>query len=67
MVLSSFIVSKEGYVNKIQILKGPSSDLKQEVQRVLNLMAENKTWTPGAKDGDNVNVSLTLPIKFKLD
>ncbi|MGB5930293.1 MAG: energy transducer TonB [Cyclobacteriaceae bacterium] len=36
----------------------------QEAVRVVSQMND---WTPGIKDGKNVNVRMVIPIVFKLD
>jgi TonB family protein len=59
-----FIITKEGKVDKAEILKSVSQTIDNEALRVVSSMP---AWKPGRdKNGQPVNVHLTIPIKFKL-
>ncbi len=64
-VLVSFVVEKDGSVDKAKVLQGVDSLLDSEALRVINALP--KFERAGIKDGENVAVSYMLPIKFKLD
>jgi TonB family protein len=63
-VFVSFIVTDEGMVSNAKIERGVIEILDNEALRVVNSLPK---WTPGIKDGENVNVQFTFPITFKLD
>jgi TonB family protein len=65
-VVSRFVVSDQGIVSNIEILKDPGAGCGDEVKRVLNEMSNSTQWVPGAQNGKAVNVAFTLPVKFKL-
>ena len=62
-VYVTFIVTSEGGINDIGILRGVTYDLNYEAIRVVNLMPP---WTPGFQNGFPVNVQYILPIKFTI-
>lgn len=63
-VFVTFVVSKEGSVKEAKIARGVDPSLDKEALRVIN---ELPKWKPGKQRGENVNVSYTVPIMFKLD
>jgi TonB family protein len=66
MVLTRFVITKEGMVDKIEIVQDIGSDYGQAAIDVLNLLSGVKGWTPGVKEGKQVAVQYILPINFKL-
>lgn len=62
-VLISFIVTKNGNIDKIKIEKGLCDECNSEAIRLVKLL--NK-WIPGKINSYNVDVILYLPIKFKI-
>ncbi len=62
-VYASFIVSKEGKISDIKIVKGLGAGCNEEVLRVLKFMPD---WKPGMMAGKPVAVQFNLPVKFKL-
>lgn len=62
-VYVTFVVTSEGNINDIDILRGVTYDLNYEAIRVVNLMPP---WTPGFQNGFPVDVQYTLPIKFTI-
>lgn len=62
-VLVSFIVSKTGNLNKIEVKQKVNDELDAEAIRVVKLMP---SWTPGESKGKTVDVEMVLPIQFKL-
>ena len=64
-VFVSFVVEKDGSVDKAKVVQGADSLLDSEALRVVSALP--KFERAGIKDGENVAVSYMLPIKFKLD
>lgn len=62
--LVEFTISKTGDVKDAKIKQGVNGEIDAESLRVINAMPK---WTPGKKDGQNVNVKMILPIAYKLD
>lgn len=63
MVVVSFIVTAEGKVEGIEILRGIGSGCNEEAVRVIS---QSGTWTPAKKEGKTVATKMTLPVQFKL-
>lgn len=62
-VLVNFVISKEGDVTGVNVLKGVNKLLDAEAVRVVENMPK---WSPGVQRGEKVSVSYNIPIKFKL-
>lgn len=62
-VIVSFIVSKEGVICNPKIERSLGIELDNETLRIISLMPN---WIPGKKDGQPVNVSFMLPVKFTI-
>ena len=62
-VILQFVITKEGKVADIKIMRGVSPELDEEAVRVVKAMP---AWTPGKQDGQAVNVRYTLPVTFRL-
>lgn len=68
MAVVSFVVTTEGKIEDVKILRNPGAGMGEEAARVVRLMNKlEERWTPGKKDGEPVNVQYNLPIRFKLD
>lgn len=65
-VVTQFVVTKDGSINDIKLLKKIGGGCDEEAIRLINLMNDGKMWKPGIKDGKPVNVKFILPIHFKL-
>lgn len=63
-VFISFVVTTEGRIADVQILKGLGFGCDEEAVRVVKQMPN---WTPGRQDGKPVNVKFNLPIRFDLN
>jgi protein TonB len=63
-VTLKFVVSRDGSVGNIQVLKGVDPSLDKEAVRVVQSMPK---WIPGKQNGKNVNVWFTLPVNFTLN
>jgi TonB family protein len=63
-VFVSFVVTTEGEIRDIQILKGLGYGADQESVRVVASMPR---WKPGMQSGKPVNVKYNMPISFQLD
>jgi protein TonB len=59
-----FVVDSLGNVSNIDIEKGVSPSIDQEVMRVIKLMPR---WNPETFDGESVPAIFRLPVNFELD
>jgi len=62
-VFVSFIVSKDGSLKNLKVIRGLSPEIDAEALRVVSLMPN---WNPGEKDGKKVDFKFTIPFKFVL-
>lgn len=62
-VYVSFVVTKDGSVEEVKVLRGVSPGLDKEALRVVNAMPK---WNPGKMGGKPVKVRFNLPVIFKL-
>jgi TonB family protein len=62
-VIVDFVVDKNGKIQDVNISKGVYPSLDKEAIRVVKSMPD---WIPGKQDGNTVNVSYKVPIKFTL-
>lgn len=63
VVYVSFVISPEGQVTKVEVLKGINAACDQEAARVISQMP---AWKPGRQSGRNVPVRYSLPIRFSM-
>jgi len=63
MVVISFIVTAEGKVENVEVLREIGSGCDEEAVRVIS---QSGTWTPAKKEGKTVATKMTLPVQFKL-
>jgi TonB family protein len=63
-VFVQFVVNTEGKIGQVEVVKGVHEKLDAEAIRVISEMPD---WTPGKKDGKEVNVELVLPISYTLE
>ncbi|RLD68021.1 MAG: hypothetical protein DRI84_00770 [Bacteroidetes bacterium] len=63
MVYVSFIVSKDGSLKDLKVLRGVSPEIDAEALRVVSIMPN---WIPAEKDGENVDFEFTIPFRFVL-
>lgn len=62
-VICQFIVTKNGSIDKVNVIRSVDKNLDAEAIRVVKAMPN---WTPGTQRGKKVNVQYTLPINFAL-
>lgn len=62
-VIVRFVVSKDGSVQGVKILRGVDTSLDKEAVRVVQSLPR---FIPGKQNGNAVNVYYTLPVSFKL-
>jgi TonB family protein len=62
-VYVTFIVAKDGAVEKVRIVRSVSPALDNEAIRVVSTMPN---WIPGKDKGEPVNVQYTMPVNFQL-
>ncbi len=63
-VFVTFVISDEGVVKDVSVIKGVRTDIDNEAIRVVKAMPN---WKPGTHNGKNVNVLYNLPMSFKLN
>ena len=62
-VILEVVISKDGDVTNVKVVKGVDPLLDKEALRVINLMPK---WKPGKQRGEAVNVKYTIPVTFRL-
>lgn len=62
-VVVRFVVRKDGSLSNAEILRGIGGGCDSETLRLINVMPK---WIPGKNNGKLVNVTYTLPVKFKM-
>jgi protein TonB len=62
-VMIRFVVTANGNIDRVEVLKGVDPLLDQEAIRVIKMMPQ---WTPGRQGGKVVNVWYTIPVTFAL-
>jgi len=63
-VYVTFVISDEGIVKDVSVIRGVRADIDNEAIRVVRAMPN---WKPGTHNGKNVNVLYNLPMSFKLN
>lgn len=63
-VFLNFIVTKDGDIADVKILKGIGFGADEEAVRVMKTMPR---WKPGSQNGQPVNVRYNVPINFELN
>jgi len=61
IVYVTFVISKNGSVKDVKLLRGIGGGCDEEAIRVVQ---EMPNWNPGKQRGKNVNVQINMPIKF---
>ncbi len=64
-VYVNFVVNKEGKIADAKIARGIGPDFDREALRVINKL--EKTWRPGIKSEQKVDVSIVVLFEFKND
>ena len=62
-IVCSFIITKDGSISNVNVLRGVDPSLDAEVVRIINMM---DVWKPGTQDGNKVNVQAVLPVVFRV-
>ena len=62
-VVVKFVVSEDGSVTDVEVVKNVNKECDEEALRVVKNMPR---WKPGIQNGKAVKVYFTLPISFKL-
>ncbi|MBL7840479.1 MAG: energy transducer TonB [Cyclobacteriaceae bacterium] len=63
-VYVEFVVSDEGEIKDIKIIRGFDLDCDKEAVRIVEKLTE---WSPGIQNKIAVNVKMVLPVKFQLE
>lgn len=58
-----FVVTKEGNISEVQVVRSLDPSCDKEAIRVVKMMPK---WVPGKQNGRNVPVYYTLPVLFRL-
>lgn len=61
-VMVSFLVSLEGQIKDVRIVKGLSKDLNEQVVLAIK---ESSKWNPGVKSGTAIPTRISVPITIK--
>ncbi len=61
-VFLTFVVSDEGKVKQVKVLRGLGASIDAEAIRVVQEMPD---WKPGTMNGKPVNVQYNIPINFR--
>jgi TonB family protein len=62
-VYVTFVVAKDGAVEKVRVVRGVTPALDNEAIRVVTTMPN---WAPGKNKGEPINVQYTIPVNFQL-
>lgn len=62
-VYVAFIVTKEGSIKDVNVLKGLGFGTSDEAARLMQSMPR---WTPGKQSGKSVNTKYNVAVPFKL-
>jgi protein TonB len=63
-VFVTFLVKADGRLNNIKLLQGIGYGCDEEAIRLVQTMPN---WKPAKDKGENVDIQMNLPIKFKLN
>lgn len=67
LAVVSFVVSKEGKVKEVKIVKDLEEGCGQAAYDAVYTMVTNNTeWNAGVHKGKKVNVEMKLPVRFKM-
>lgn len=62
-VIAQFTIDKEGKITDVKVLRSVYPALDAEAVRVIE---SAPSWKPGTHDGEPVEVSYVLPVKFEI-
>ncbi len=60
-VMVTFVVSKDGDIANVEIVKGLYESIDKEALRVVSTLDK---WKPGILNGENVHTKVTIPVHF---
>jgi len=63
LVTVEFSIGKEGSIAKVKVIKADKDYFNSEAIRLVSSFPK---WLPGRKDGQLIDVTLTIPIPFRL-
>jgi len=63
-VFVRFVITKNGFLSQVQVIKGMGHGLDEEALRVVS--SYDKKWKPGIRKGEPVNTEMVLPISYAL-
>ncbi|MDU1890548.1 MAG: TonB family protein [Dysgonomonas sp.] len=62
-VILRFLVTNEGKIDRVEVLRGIDPKVDIEAIKVINLMPD---WIPGKYKGKSINTYFTIPVSFRL-
>ncbi len=62
-VICNFVITKDGSIEDVQVVRGVAPSLDAEAVRVIESMPK---WEPARNKGEKVNVKFTMPLVFRL-
>ena len=62
-VIVSMVVTKEGMIKEVRVMKGLGMGLDEEAQRLLN---QSPLWKPAVKDGKLVDFRIRYDLSFRI-
>jgi periplasmic protein TonB len=63
-VFVQFVVSSNGSISNVQVMRGVDPSLDKEAVRVIRNMP---SWKPGKQNGTPVKVQMSVPVNFRLE
>lgn len=63
IVFVSFVVTAEGFIEEIKVLRSPDERLSASALKAIERMPK---WTPGSFEGQEVAVQYNLPVQYRL-
>jgi TonB family protein len=63
-VYVQFVVDKDGSITDVKTIRGIGGGCDEEAVR---LITNSPKWVPGKQQGETIEVTMTLPVTFRLD
>lgn len=64
MAIVQFVINADGSVTDVTVVSGLCESISRECIKTIGRLP---TWEPGTQNGKAVNVSFTIPIRFRLE
>lgn len=66
LVVVKCVIDKEGNCTSTKVVKSAFADLDEEAIRVVKTLSSSYKFTPGTIEGEPKDMSLTIPVRFRL-